>query len=477
MPTFNPVKLATWSSGRWEGGMPSDDELSGFCIDTRKTKSGDIFIAIQTGRRDGHDFLGDAKEQGAVAALVERFIPGADLPQLVVNNTVNGLLDIAHGHRLEFRGTVVGITGSCGKTSTKDALALLLGDTVTCKTEANLNNLLGLSLTLLKLDNTIHKYAVVEAGISEPGEMDRLARALEPDIGILTIVGSAHTEGLGGLEEVASEKAKLLRAVRNGGIALFPEECLQYGTFEKPLDNPLILCFERNGEISKNKLAFCWEFVTNTRDNGQITVRNDCIGTHQFDLPDTPLGQGMARNIAMSLGVALRLGIDPEKIQSRLLKWEPSPLRGEVRTYGKQTFYVDCYNANPVSMEEAVRTFSIRFQNQPKLYVMGTMNELGEDSKEQHKKTGRGICLGEGDRAVLIGGQAGAYREGMLEAGADANRITVVVDAMEALPLVRGFEGAILLKGSRSYGLERLLDGMGANVEETNGERRLAAAC
>ena len=477
MPHYNPVKLATWSSGRWEGGEPAASALSGFCIDTRKIKVGDMFIAIRTERRDGHEFLISAMEGGATAALVERYVPEAGIPQLVVSNTVDALLSIAHGHRLEFNGVVIGITGSCGKTSTKDALAQILGEGHTCKTEANLNNLLGLSLTLLKLDPAVHKYAVVEAGISEHGEMDRLAQALSPDIGILTIVGSAHTEGLGGLEAVASEKVKLLRAVRHSGLSIFPEECLQYKAFEEPLDNPLMLCTDRKGEISKNMLAFCWEFVTNGRDNGQLTVRNDCIGTYQFDLPDTALGQGMARNIAMSLGVSLQLGIQPEEIQSRLLKWTPSPLRGEVRTYGKQTFYVDCYNANPVSMEEAVRTFSKRFHNQPKLYVLGTMNELGDDSREQHQKAGRGISLAEGDRAVLIGSQAEAYCEGMLDAGADPARITLVEDAGQALPLVTGFEGAILLKGSRSYGLERLLDGVEADGDEHNGERRLAAAC
>ena len=477
MPTFDPGKLATWSSGRWEGGKPADNSLTGFCIDTRKIQPGDVFIAIRTDRRDGHEFLNDAEASGATAALVERYVAEASIPQLVVNNSIDGLLAIAHGHRSEFPGVVIGITGSCGKTSTKDAIATLLGERQTCKTEANLNNLLGLSLTLLKLDSTIHKYAVVEAGISEHGEMDRLANALSPDIGILTIVGSAHTEGLGGLEAVASEKVKLLRAIRNSGVSIFPEECLQYKAFQEPLDNPLMLCTDRKGKISKNMLAFCWEFVTNGRDNGQLTVRNDCIGTYQFDLPDTALGQGMARNLAMSLGVSLYLEISPEEIQSRLLKWTPSPLRGEVRTYGKQTFYVDCYNANPVSMEEAVSTFSTRFHKVPKLYVLGTMNELGADSREQHIKIGKRIQFADGDRAVLIGNQAEAYYEGMLDAGADKTRITLVEDAGQALPLVKGFEGAILLKGSRSYGLERLLDGVEADGDEHTGERRLAAAC
>ena len=477
MLTFSPEKLADWSEGQWHESYPPNISLTGFCIDTRKIQEGDVFIAITTERRDGHDFLNSAKESGAAAALVERYIPEVEIPQLVVNNTVNAFLAIAHGHRMEFPGIVIGITGSCGKTSTKDALALLLGHGQTCKTHANLNNQLGLSLTLLKLDPTIHKYAVVEVGISEAGEMGQLAKTLSPDIAILTVVGAAHTEGIGGLEHVASEKAKLLRAVRDKGIALFPSECLQYQAFRKPLDNPLILYEIRDEKISKNMLAFCWEFYPNASDKGQLTVRNELIGKHCFDLPDAALGQGTVRNIAMSLGISLTVGVEPEALQNRLLKWKPSPMRGELRSFGEQTFYVDCYNANPVSMNEAIQTFSTRFQEQPKLFVLGSMNELGDNALEQHIQTGKTLQLASEDRAVLIGCHAEAYRQGMIEAGADESSITITSDLDEALPIVQAFQGAILLKGSRSYGLERILEKAATDVDEKDEERRLATAC
>ena len=477
MLTFSPEKLADWSEGRWHVSFPLNRPLTGFCIDTRKIKEGDVFIAITTERRDGHDFLISAKESGAAAALVERYIPDVEIPQLVVNNTVDAFLAIAHGHRMEFPGIVIGITGSCGKTSTKDVLALLLGPDQTCKTHANLNNQLGLSLTLLQLDPTIHKYAVVEVGISEAGEMGQLAKTLTPDIAILTVVGAAHTAGIGGLEHVASEKSKLLRAVRGNGIALFPSECLQYQAFRKPLDNPLILYELRDGKISENMLAFCWEFYPNAYEKGQLTVRNDLIGKQCFDLPDAALGHGTVRNIAMSLGISLSVGVPPEELQTRLLQWAPSPLRGELRCFGEQTFYVDCYNANPVSMNEALQTFSTRFQEQPKLFVLGSMNELGDDALEQHVQTGKTLQLAPEDRAVLIGNHAEAYRQGMIEAGAEDSCITIASDLDEALPIVQAFQGAILLKGSRSYGLERILEKAATDVDEKDEERRLATAC
>ncbi len=477
MMTFSPEKLAKWSEGQWHNSSLLNVPLTGFCIDTRKIEDGDVFIAISTERRDGHDFLNSACQNGAVAAVVERFIPDVAIPQLVVNNSVDAFLAIAHGHRMEFPGIVIGITGSCGKTSTKDTLALLLGENLTCKTHANLNNQLGLSLTLLKLDPSIHKYAVVEVGISEAGEMGQLANTLVPDIAILTVVGSAHTEGIGGLEHVATEKAKLLRAVRNEGIALFPSECLQYEAFRKPLDNPLILYEIRDEKFSKNMLAFYWEFVPNAPDKGQLTVRNELIGKQRFDLPDAAVGQGTVRNIAMSLGISLSVGVEPEVLQKRILKWAPSPMRGELRSFGEQTFYVDCYNANPVSMNEAIQTFTTRFQEQPKLFVLGSMNELGDVALEQHIKIGKTLQLAPEDRAVLIGHHAEAYRQGMIEAGIEDSIITIASDLDEALPIVQAFQGAILLKGSRSYGLERILEKAAADIDEKNEERRLATAC
>jgi UDP-N-acetylmuramoyl-tripeptide--D-alanyl-D-alanine ligase len=477
MLSHSPEKLAIWSGGYWKNRELLKEPLTGFCIDTRKVRKGDVFVAITTENRDGHSFLHNAKVNGARAAFVDRYISDLDIPQLVVGNTVDALMLTAHGHRMEFPGTVIGITGSCGKTSTKDVLTTLLGESVTCKTQANLNNQLGLSLTLLTMDPDLHKYAVVEAGISEMGEMEGLARTLTPDIGILTIVGSAHAEGIGGIEQIAHEKCKLLRSVRNNGVSLFPEQCLQFEAFSTPLDNPLILTCEEDKSFSKNKLAFSWEILPNAPHKGQLTVRNELLGKHSFDLPDPAIGQGAVRNIAMSLGVSLHLGIRPEQLQERILRWKPSPLRGEIRSFGKQVYFVDCYNANPVSMQEAISTFENRFQNLPKLYVLGSMNELGEDSWNQHVNTGRTISLGSEDRAVLIGKEANAYQEGMVKAGNDFTSISIVDNVDQSVSLIQEFEGAILLKGSRSYGLERLLQIAESLNDEMSEEGRLVAEC
>jgi len=207
--------------------------LTAFGVDTRALRPGDVFVALRTERRDGHDFLADAATAGAAAALVavpDRAVP---LPQLVVPDPLAAFQAIAREHRRTFRGAVVGISGSAGKTSTKDLLALLLGG-ASCgvvATEGNLNNHLGVPLTLTRLDPAVHRFAVVEAGISAPGEMAPLAGMIEPDVALITLVAAAHTRDLGGLEGVAREKALLPAAVRPGGVAIVPRSTLDFAAF------------------------------------------------------------------------------------------------------------------------------------------------------------------------------------------------------------------------------------------------------
>ena len=169
MPAYAPEKLATWTGGSWTR-IPGGP-LTGFNQDTRTLRAGQVFVALKTDRRDGHDFLEDARKAGAAAALTAREVPGISLPQLVTADPLAAFQRIAREHRREFHGTVVGVTGSVGKTSTKDLLALLLGGAPdVLATEGNLNNFIGVPLTLTKLE-AAHRAAVIEAGISVRGEM------------------------------------------------------------------------------------------------------------------------------------------------------------------------------------------------------------------------------------------------------------------------------------------------------------------
>src|ERR1051326_9489468 len=209
MPTFAPEDLATWTGGHWT--TRPTVPLAGFTMDSRQLRAGQVFIALKTEKRDGHDFLPAAHAAGASAAIVSAPNDLLPLPQLVVNDPLASFQSIAREHRRAFRGPVVGISGRAGKTSTKNLLALLLGGEAAGvrATEGNLNNHIGVPLTLTRLDHAAHKFAVVEAGISQPGEMTPLASMIEPDVAIITLVAPAHLDELGDLAGVARATAAL----------------------------------------------------------------------------------------------------------------------------------------------------------------------------------------------------------------------------------------------------------------------------
>ena len=193
MPRFNPEDLASWSHGEWSS-LP-ERPISGFSIDTRNLGNGDVFVAIKD-QRDGHDFLSVAKSEGATGAMVSRVNSELGFPQLLTKDTLSAFHMIAKMHRRNFCGSVVGITGSCGKTSTKEMLSVLLGKERTVSTKGNLNNHLGVPLSLLSIDLDSDDFAVIEAGINQRGEMSVLADMINPDFGIITNHEYIHIEVL-----------------------------------------------------------------------------------------------------------------------------------------------------------------------------------------------------------------------------------------------------------------------------------------
>jgi len=449
MPSFDPAKLATWTGGSWTripGGA-----LTGFSQDTRTLGAGQGFVALKTDRRDGHDFLNEAQQGGAVAALVGRAVPGTTLPQLVTADPLGAFQRIAREHRREFHGTVVGVTGSVGKTSTKDLLARLLGEAAdVLATAGNLNNAIGVPLTLTRLE-AAHRAAVIEAGISFPGEMAGLAEMIEPDHSIVTLVGPAHLENLGSLQGVAREKSRLPAANRAGGLAVFPVSCWAHEPFRQ-LANPLVLVPENEGmtPVAARTIRFN---VFHRPDQTELTLE----GKRRFKL--RRVSAGMAQNAALALTLASELGVKDAVLQARLENWQPSKWRGELRQCGAATVYCDFYNANPASMSDSIDAFNGAVSaDLSRLYVLGSMEELGADSATYHRQLGRLLHLRPGDYLFALGTQAAALREGLLENGNDPAQVAVVADVAPVRERLAGFTGAVFLKGSRRYQLETVLD-------------------
>lgn len=450
MPTFAAEKLATWTGGTWSP-FPGA-AITGFNQDTRTLAAGQLFVALKTDKRDGHDFLGEARARGAVAALVAHPVAGESLAQLVVPDPLVAFQRIAREHRREFHAPVVGVTGSVGKTSTKDLLALLLGGAPgVLATAGNLNNHIGIPLTLTRLDPTVQVAAVVEAGINSPGEMGPLADMIEPDHAIVTLVAPAHLEKLASLEGVAAEKVALLQGVRRGGLQVFPVSCWKHPVFHA-LANPVILVPENEGmtRVTGRTVKF------NVFHRPERTeLRLD--GRRNFVL--RRVSAGMAQNAALALTLASELGVDDATLQVRLQDWQPSKWRGELREAGGATVYCDFYNANPASMADAIDAFNGAVRAElPRLYVLGCMEELGAASDDYHRQFGRTLLLRPGDHLFVLGGQAAALREGLLENGNDPAQLAVITDLAPVRERLAGFTGAVFLKGSRRYQLETVLE-------------------
>ena len=458
MPTFAPDQLVTWTGGRWTARPAAP--LTGFTMDTRQLRAGQVFVALKTDKRDGHEFLSAAQAAGASAALVATANPALTLPQLVVADPLAAFQTIAREQRRLFRGPVIGISGSAGKTSTKNLLALLLGGEAggVLATEGNLNNHLGVPLTLTRLDPAKHTYAVIEAGISGPGEMKVLAGMIEPEVALITLVAAAHTEELGGLDGVAREKAVLPASVRPNGVAIFPQQCAQFAAFQDMFVNQLVL--ERSA-VLRPATAPRHTIHFNVLQRSAETVIVIAYGPPppaMFKL--SRMTDGMAQNAALALTAALRLGVAPDLLQKRLAAWTPAPLRGEIRRENGRLLYLDCYNANPASMADALTTFqTIAPAAEPRLYVLGCMEELGEESAAYHRALGRSLSLREGDRLLVIGTQANEVCSGVLEQG-DFSRQIQLVSALETIATTLAeWRGAVFVKGSRRYQLERALAG------------------
>lgn len=457
MPTFAPETLAAWTSGQWTS-IPRAS-LTGFTMDTRQVRAGQVFVALKTEKRDGHDFLAAAQAAGAGAALVSKVDASVALPQLLVTDPLAAFQAISREHRRAFRGPVVGVSGSAGKTSTKNLLALLLGGEAggVLATEGNLNNHLGVPLTLTRLDPAWHTHAVIEAGIGGPGEMAPLAAMIEPDLTINTLVAPAHIEALGSLEGVAREKSLLPAAVRPGGVAIFPEQSARFAAFRELKASTLVVVpadVLRPAEPPDNKVYFT---VTHRENETALAIAYGKPPPLVFTL--RRVSTGMAQNAVLAVCAALRLGVDFATIQERLSNWHPASLRGELRREGDKLLYLDCYNANPAAMGDALDTFySVAPAGEPRLLVIGCMGELGPESAMYHRALGRAIRLRKNDRLIVIGDDADAVREGALGNGAPAAQVEVAASLEPVKARLAGFRGAVFIKGSRRYKLESLLE-------------------
>ncbi len=446
MPTFSTADLAAWSGGRWT--VAPRAAVTGFGTDTRALCAGDVFVAVRTERRDGHDFLGAARSQGATCALVERSVAD-DLPQLVVDDSLAALRRVAARWRANFPGCVIGVTGSVGKTSTKEMLAALLGAEAFV-TEANLNNLIGVPLMLLRVEPGLHRFAVIEAGMSVPGELGISAAVIRPDLAIVTNVAPVHLEGVGSLAGIAREKATLVAELAPGGRGIIPAELLVWPEFAVHAARCIAVQFEGEAApaVAPARLVRA-SFLTDPRGQRSLVLDGEVF-------PLAPISDGLARNATLALVAALESGRPSAELAAVTAKWIPPAGRGSVHIEGDRTFYVDCYNSSPVSLLDSACAFDrlSRSSASPRLFLLGGMAELGPPSAQLHRDCGAQLPLRSGDHVVVFGGESAALLQGVALPGVE---LSVAASVEDAAACVAAHHGFVFVKGSRSFALERCL--------------------
>jgi UDP-N-acetylmuramoyl-tripeptide--D-alanyl-D-alanine ligase len=434
-------------------GGPAWERVRGVVTDSRVIEPGNLFVALRGERFDAHEFAADAAEAGATAVIVER---GTSLPAHVsaveVEDTLHALGNLARAHRDAWNGKVVGITGSVGKTTTKDltAAALQSSGHRVLKTAGNLNNRIGVPMTLFRLDESVDT-AVIEMGTSEPGEIARLAEIAAPDVGIVTRASLAHTEGLGSVEAVADEKVSLLHAIAHDGVAV------AYGDDPPLKKRASVVGVKRKlfyGRTAGNDVRVIdWDVAADGTE-ARFQVRGQ-----EVEIAMRLLGEGAVLNAAGALAIAFGLDSPLEDAARGIAGVAPSPGRMQPRSgTGERLIIDDTYNANPASLEVALNTARAVAEGRqaPLVVVLGDMKELGAHSEDAHRKVGELIS----DAGVfLFVGCGEAMRKAVDTAnprGVDTLWFETASECeglSERLPL----NAVVLVKGSRSMEMERVV--------------------
>lgn len=462
---FNAQRAALATSGRIvrDGGSWT----SALTTDSRAAVSGSLFVALRGDRFDANDFLPDVVRAGAVGIVCASGRGAAlEVPAgtwvIETDDTLLALGRLAADHRRRFDVTLVGVTGSNGKTTTKELAALALRPLgAVLATVGNLNNQIGVPLTLAGL-HARHAAAVVEMGMSEPGEISLLAHMAAPRLGIVTSIGEAHLLGLGSLAAIAHEKAALLRALPTDGVAIVPAN-------ERTLEPEL-------GAVACSVLTFGRSPSADVRIVSDVQVeglaqrfRADVAGT-RVDVELPGLGVHLCDNALGALAVAYAAGADLAAAAAQLAHYRPIGQRMLPSRIGAWLVLEDCYNANPRSTETALDTLASL--PRPHIAVLGSMLELGAAERSLHARVGRHAALGAVDSLIAVGPFAQDYAAGACAGGLDASRVHVVTEAAEAVACVVAAApraGTVLVKGSRGARMERVVAALQVHAEGSRG--------
>ena len=422
--------------------------ITGVTTDSRTARPGQLFVALIGRRFDGHDFVNEAFERGATAAVVSRremFAADFPRPVICVPDTMTALGDLAAYYRRQIPATVIAVTGSNGKTTTRQMIHhVLAGRRRGRQAQRSFNNQVGVPLTLLSAEGA-DEFLVLELGSNHPGEIDALAALARPDMGVLVSIGPAHLEGLGDLGGVTREKTSLFRRVRPGGLAVVNSDCLDPSA-DLPEDiNLNVVTFGETAGADVRLTRFA------QKSRGIAFQYN---GRFEVDMP--VLGKHNALNALAVVVVARRLSVHDAEIAQRLSTFCSPEMRLQPLRLGQVEIIFDAYNANPASVAAALEVWDALPSTSRRVLVFGDMGELGPQSEALHRAIGKRIAAARMDALVTVGPLSRATAE-QCPPRTPCHHYADASEAARHLETWLRPGDLVLIKGSRAMKLERIV--------------------
>lgn len=440
-------ETALMTGGRLEG---EDAVVTRIEKDSRKVKPGDLFIAISGENFDGHNFLKQVAESGAAGALVSRYTDGCGLPQVVADDTRLALGRLAQNHCARFDIPKAAVTGSVGKTTTRDMVAAVLSAHFkkVHKTQGNFNNDIGLPFTVIEMDET-NDAAVFEMGMNHFGEIDYLSNIVHPDIAVITNVGTAHIENLGSREGILKAKCEIFNGMKPDGFKVLNGDDDMLSTVKG--EN---ICFYSKSADAKEKGADI--YATNiTQVPLESTSCTINTGELSFDVTIPAPGEHMVSNALAAAAVGLHLGLTPDEIAAGIASFVPTAGRMDIERGSRYTIINGVYNANPDSMKASIEV--LRQADGFKCAILGDMLELGEYSREMHEDVGRAA---DGlDLVIAVGKHAWDLYSMVKSKALYFETVEALAEAVTAGKIVPD-GAAVLVKASHSMHLERVVEAL-----------------
>jgi len=458
-PLFSIDDVLAATGGTLQGGLPREGILfEGVSTDSRQCSSGNLFVALEGETFDGHNYLDQAIQKGAAGLLIHRRNEKTprNLPVMLVRDTLQALGDLAHFWRRKFSPTILAITGSSGKTTTKEMAAAILGaGRKILKTEGNFNNLIGLPLTLFNLSHD-HTAAILELGTNQRGEIARLTRIAAPEIGLITNIGPAHLEGFANIAGVAEEKKDLfLNMPRSGTIIVNHDDPFLRKSGDAWAGRCISFGLKEGTDVGAEKITY-------RHARGTSFILH--VGEEHQEVSMPIAGEHHVMNALAAAASAWAAGATIADIGRGLTNFSPVPGRMEVLLLNNGVLVInDTYNANPSSVGEALKTLKTLKGKGRSVVVLGDMLELGDQEEIWHQEIGSLLADTGVDRVYLRGRFSGATAAGASKQGLPASSIILREDpegiASDILSYAKDGDW-ILVKGSRRMKMEAIVEMM-----------------